>query len=388
MRKIVCYLSLSLLSPLLFASQPQPAPFQVNPALFKHSQPETLGLAFAKGTETFTVYKAQNNGDKYTNGAVLIGFKGKLYAQWQSSSQDEDAEDTWLAYSYSKNGETWSKPMVLADKWDDGIRTSGGWWTDGETLVAYINVWPKNLTPKGGHTEYRSSTDGVHWSKAKPVLDNNGKAVKGVFEQDPHKLDNGLIVNAMHRQPGVIVTPIYTEDPLGIAGWTTGKMENLPYKSADISRELEPSLFVQNNGTLTMIFRDQASSFKILASVSEDKGKTWSTPTLSNMPDSRSKKSAGNLPDGTAYIINNPTTDKTRIPLVITLSKDGKYFDKAFLLRAGGKDLQPLRYEGKYKRAGYSYPKATLWKDYLYVSYASNKEDVEITRVPVKNLSH
>ena len=123
-----------------------------------------------------------------------------------------------------------------------------------------------------------------------------------------------------------------------------------------------------------MIFRDQASSFKKLASISYDGGETWTMPTLVNTPDSRAKQSAGNLPDGTAYMINNPSETKTRIPLAITLSKDGFCFDRAYLLRAGGKDLQVQRFEGKYKRKGYSYPKSVIWQNYLYVSYATNKQ--------------
>lgn len=110
-------------------------------------------------------------------------------------------------------------------------------------------------------------------------------------------------------------------------------------------------------------------------------------PQLVDTPDSRAKQSAGNLPDGTAFMVNNPSGSKTRIPLVVTLSEDGFLFDKAFLLRSGNEsDLQPMRFEGKYKRVGYSYPKSVIWNDYLYVSYATNKEDVELTRVPIESL--
>lgn len=42
---------------------------------------------------------------------------------------------------------------------------------------------------------------------------------------------------------------------------------------------------------------------------------------------------------------------------------------------------------GKYKRIGYSYPKSVLWDNYLYVAYATNKEDIELTRIPLTSLS-
>ena len=77
--------------------------------------------------------------------------------------------------------------------------------------------------------------------------------------------------------------------------------------------------------------------------------------------------------------------DKRRAPLAITLSRDGRLFDRAWLLR-GEADLQPLRFAGRYKRPGYHYPKSVIWKDHLYVGYATNKEDVELTRVPLSSL--
>ena len=75
-----------------------------------------------------------------------------------------------------------------------------------------------------------------------------------------------------------------------------------------------------------------------------------------------------------------------RIPLVLTLSRDGNVFDTAYLLRSND-EMPPLRYEGSAKRAGYHYPKSMVYNDYLYVAYATNKEDVQYTRVPLSSIS-
>ena len=160
----------------------------------------------------------------------------------------------------------------------------------------------------------------------------------------------------------------------------------MPGSSPTMSRGIEPSWFSRSDDAVVMVFRDQESSFKKLASLSKDQGVTWSTPVLIKTPDSRAKQSAGNLPDGTAFMVNNPTGSKRRFPLVITLSDDGFFFDRAFRLRSGGNDLQALRVPGKYKRAGYSYPKSVLWQEHLYVGYTTNKEDVQLTRIPISHL--
>lgn len=361
-------------------------PFVVSDGLYDASNTVTLGLSVAAGTETVTVFSPTDATDRFSNGVVMTSFKGDLYCMWQSSKKDEDAADTWVAYSRSTDGgKTWSEPMVLIPTLENGYHSSGGWWVTDETLVAYINTWPSGLEPKGGYTQYMTSQDGLKWSEPADVKMADGTSLNGIFEQDPHAIPGGRIVNAAHFQPGLHVVPIYTDDPLGVSGWKKGAFSYTD--NGALSRELEPSLYSKADGTLVMVFRDQNSSFLKMAATSIDRGETWSKAVLTAMPDSRSKQSAGNLPDGTAYIASNPVDNKLRIPLVLTLSKDGTTFDHAYLLRANGDDIQPLRYEGSAKRAGYHYPKSMVAGDYLYVAYTTNKEDVEYTRVPLSAIS-
>ena len=366
----------------LFATDP---PFIVKDNLFDESNIDSLGLTTPKGIETVTVFSPVETTDKFSNGVVMTAFKDYLYCQWQSSAKDEDAQDTWVAYSRSKDGINWTEPMVIAPSIDNGYCSSGGWWVAGDTLVAYINVWPSNVSPRGGFTYYTSSVDGITWHEKRPVLMASGDTLKGIFEQDPHALPDGRIVNAVHFQPGLIISPVYTDDPSGIRGWIRSNFTNLKIDGG-ISREIEPSWYLRSDDTLVMVFRDQDGTFKKLASVSGDRGESWTEAVLTNMPDSRAKQSAGNISDSIAFFVSNPVNNKTRLPLAITLSPDGKFFDTAYVLRKAGAGIQELRFAGTAKRSGYHYPKSMIWKDTLYVSYATNKEDVEYTRVPTASL--
>ncbi|MBU2985200.1 exo-alpha-sialidase [Saccharophagus degradans] len=360
-------------------------PFALAPNVFDSAQPATLGLQPVPGAYTSTVFTARAGSNTYNHGAVLLPFKGELYVQWQSSARDEDADDTEVRFSKTSNHLSWSEPKTLAKSTASELVTNGGWWTDGETLVAYLNIWPKHLDPKAGYVSYITSTDGRHWSHPKRVKMQGGGYVNGVIEQDLKALPSGRVLTAVHTQPGLIAKPYFTDDPLAISGWREGHMTNLPHKPG-ISRELEPSWFLNAQGEAVMTFRDQGGSYKVLASVSRDNGESWSLPMETNMPDSRAKQSAGNLPDGRAYIVNNPSGVKARFPLVLSVSNDGKWFDEAWLLRAGDEDMPAVAFEGRYKRVGYSYPKSIVWNNAVYVAYAESKENIVVTRVPIDEL--
>ena len=358
----------NLLVLLLLASCRQQVPFELAEGLFDRNLPEY------PGAETFTVFRAEEGTDLYANGAVLTAFQGRFYCMWQASARDEDTPDTHLVYAVSDDAEHWSAPLDLAGP---GC-TSGGWWNAGDSLVAYVNVWPEGLEPRGGEAWYRASADGSEWSPLRPVRMADGSPLPGVLEQDPHRFGT-RIVGAAHFQPGLQVCPIFTDSPDGVTGWRKAAFEATPFKTQ--TRELEPSLFERKDGALVMVFRDQESSYKKLASVSIDRGETWTPAVETVFPDSRSKQCAGNLPDRTPFLIGNPGPEKDRSLLIIATASDGTTFDQAWTLRNNPPER---RYDGKAKTPGYSYPKAFVAKDFLYVAYSVNKEEIAVTRLPLK----
>ena len=147
----------------------------------------SLGLTMTEDTQTVTIFSPSEEGNHYANGVVMTAFKGRLYCMWQSSETDEDAPETCVMYSQSRNeGLTWSQPALLAAANDSSYCTSGGWISTEDTLTAFINIWPRNLQPVGGYTYYIKSKDGVAWSAPEPVRMADGLPMTGVIEQDPY----------------------------------------------------------------------------------------------------------------------------------------------------------------------------------------------------------
>lgn len=382
MKKII----LPILLAICLAVSAQDSRLRLADGLLDSTNTTTLGLSKSDAVEHFTVFAPSANSDHYANGAVLAMFKGVLYCMWQSSPKDEDSDDTWVAYSYSKDkGCTWSEPKPLAVPTSQHYCTSGGWLVRGDTLTAFIDTWEKGQDIRGGNTDYIISTDGLSWSKSQPVLMNDGSIMKGVLEQDPYALPSGRLVGASHFQPGLHVCPVYTDDPSGRSGWKRAHFEGTD--KGKQSRELEPSQFLRSDGTIVMLFRDQQSTFRKMAAFSNNNGESWSKPVVTDIPDARTKQCAGNLPDGTAYMVCCPVGSKQRYPLVLLLSNDGIIFDRAILLLSGEKEELPLRkYEGRYKTLGYSYPKAIVVDGYLFIGYSVNKEAIACCRIKLSTL--
>ena len=343
--------------------------------LFDLTDTVTLGLPKLSGCEKIVVHESLG----YVNNVLITAFAGKYYCMWQSSARDEDTPDTRVVYSTSIDGLRWEAPMDLALPTDSTFVTPGGWIQRGDSLTAILNYVCSLDRSKGGTAWYSSTYDGKEWTSSQPLLMADGSPLQGMFEQDPLQLPGGRTVGAAHFRPGLRVNPVYTDDPSALSGW-----KEAAFPDGEGS-PLEPSQYLAPDGKLVMIFRDQASSFLKLASVSEDQGESWTPPMKTNIPDSRSKQCAGTLPDGRVFWVGNPTGSKSRRILALALSADGYHFDKALLL-AGPEDLPPRRNEGRYKTLGYNYPKAAVLSDTLWISLSINKEDAALFRIPLNAL--
>ena len=332
----------------------------------------TLGLERLPDAERIVVHRS----DGYVNNVLLTHFRGEYYCMWQASERDEDTPDTKVLYARSRDGVKWCVPELLAAPTDSTFVSPGGWIARGDSLAAVLNYICAPDRSKGGTAWYCVTRNGVDWNAPRPMRMADGTPVDGLFEQDPLLLPSGRTVGAVHFRPGLTLNPVYTDAPSALEGWARSRFPE------GIGKPLEPSQYRLPDGTLVMFFRDQASSFVKLASLSTDQGESWTAPAPTNIPDSRSKQCAGNLPDGRVFWVGNPTGSKSRRLLVLALSDDGLLFDRAWLL-AGPEDLPARRHEGRYKTLGYSYPKAVVLNGFLWISFSVNKEDAALVRVSV-----
>ena len=136
------------------------------------------------------------------------------------------------------------------------------------------------------------------------------------------------------------------------------------------------------DGTWCKLYRDLGGSSCKYVSFSQDGGVTRTTATRTDFSDANSRSTAGVLPNGRVYVISN-VLPHGRNPLAVSLSEDGLTFDETALIR---NDALPVRFDGRWKDTGFQYPSSTVVGDSLCVMYSVNKEDIQMTRIPLSEL--
>lgn len=360
------------------------SPIRAAVGLFDHARPDTLGLTALPGEHTL-LYQATNDGYKYSHHPNLGVFQGRLFAMWSSGIEHEDDNGQRVLCCQSRDGVHWTEPVVLIEDPDgDGplACVAAGFHATDDVLTAYYTtITRKHETFERDRLHAVTSRDGQTWSKPQTLG-------QGFFIESPRRLRSGrLLMNGQYdtSRPHLM----FTDAADGLSGWQDAELP-----AAEGFSWPEPSWFQKAEGSVVMLFRRQTTNAQatLYASTSHDNGKTWTRPAATNFSDATARFAAGNLPDGTAYIINNPShaPDKNftfigrRNPLVISLSHDGVTFERAFVIRG---EATTMRFPGRNLKAdGWQYPAALIWQDHLYVICSVNKEDVGVTRISLSSL--
>jgi hypothetical protein len=354
-------------------------PFRAAADLFDTENLKTLGLKTAKGKHTL-LYRATDDGYKFCHHPNLVVFRDRIYCMWSNGLVNEDDAGQRILYSHSADGSSWTAPTQLTDHQNGkGICVAAGFHVAGEELVAfYTTTGGTNFNPDTC-LRARTSRDGQNWSEPR-------RLTSGFYIEGPQPLPGGRLLLAGEHVGEVRESKrmkfLFTDDQRGLADWRESKLKPISKPNLKVYGYTEPSFFLRPDGTVVATLRNYSGFLHTCTS--HDKGQTWSEASQTNYPDSTARTSAGNLPDGTAFIINNSMPKKfDRSLLTIGLSQDGQVFNRALLIRG---EPTKMRYAGRSKLDGWQYPNAVTWKDTLYVAYSINKEDVAVTQIALKDL--
>ncbi|MBK9168895.1 MAG: exo-alpha-sialidase [Bryobacterales bacterium] len=339
---------------------------------------DPMALPLVDG-RTSTVFRGEENISGFNLHSYIAHHDGKYWAIWSSSRVGEEDPDQHIRYATSTDGHTWSESATLvADP--DGPEGPARWiargvYVDNGTLVA-LGAYMESA-------DYGQRGKGEVWKALRLMRfewDGSAWQDKGVFADNcmnnfpPERLGNALAM--VCRDSNMDVKMALSETP-GVWNYTPIAAEP-PYDKMD-----EPTFYAASATEVHMIIRDNTRSGYVLRALSRDAGKTWTAPVRTNYPDATSKNFPGRLSNGWFFLINNPN-QKKRDPLAISFSRDGWVFEKPLAIRKGAPER---RFEGRAKGSGsLQYPHAIEHNGSLWAIYATNKEDIEVTQMPLTAL--
>ena len=364
---------------------------------------------FLQKTQTTNLLYATPETGTFNLHGFLRCYKGVLFASWDNQARDENTSGQHGVFRYSTDeGKTWSKQKRLFPPLADYVpasvakvpkpfQTSQGFAEVDGKLYAVTCV-DRALREKVYRFNEVSRTR-IGLLACEVRVDGTVGPVFWLSDESPEP------------EPGYPSIPAGNPSLVAKLNAYFKEPANLPQllfrprqwpDSDDEHRMTEPTQpWRLENGTWVRLYRNQGTVHattrpeieasrprRHYASFSFDDGASWTPPTRTNFPDTGARANSGRLPDGQFYVINNPLPMSARQGgrqmLAISLSKDGLSFDRMAVIKFAA---PPQRYEGKSKGAGgFQYPHSVVVGKHLWVIYSVNKEDVEVTRIPLAEL--
>jgi len=339
-------------------------------------------VRIATGTPQFGTYNHQSG---------ICKWQDRYWYVFSNSAVDEEVPGMRTMISSSEDLKQWSEPTCVApgDVDSEMWRQTGGVYPHGDRLVVFVQTkkfyHPTATAGMSGGDITREkhrvglfwSTDAVNWTEQNVADDCYW------FEAPKLTAESRLLCGGtLSNRPIVFLWP--GDDP-----FEQPELVPIPYDdfhSLDAGRFPygEHSWYQIDDGTIVLFMRNETDELRLRVSLSEDGGKSWTEPMLSDIPDSMSRVSAGRLADGRFYLVNNAIADLlNRVPLMISLSDDGYKFDQQLLLLS---EPTKISFPGALKAHGYQYPCTMVEEDRLIVTYSVNKEHMELLTVDVSKL--
>jgi len=317
------------------------------------------------------VFQGGAGGSGFNLHPYIAFHDGLFWCVWASGSADSTVANQGVRFATSKDGVVWSPGIVLAE---DPDGSSGPW----QWVASGLSVIDGNLTAFA--TLHRGRFQGDVWSEARVerfVWSEDRWIRQGVFAKDcliyypPLRVAGRDVV--VWRSPNAQFSTAVRK-----AGAMAWEIKPLPGPFPDY-RMSEATHYLDPEGRVHLIIRDQGASGFVYHTVSDAGGEVWAVPSKTNLPDAMSKNYADRLSIGWYYFINNSKNSGAhpRDCLTIVFSQDGWSYGQPKLLR---KDAPAVRHAGGAKIThSYQHAHAIEQAGRLWVAYATNMEDIEVS---------
>ena len=289
--------------------------------------------------------------------STLAETKDGLIVAWFGGTHERHPDvGIWISH-YHKD--RWTPPVEVANGLGFGTNRFPTWnpvlfQSKTGPVMLFYKVGPSPSTWWG--MLITSSDGGRTWSAPRRLPDG----ILGPIKNKPVQLANGDLLS-----------PSSTE---GEAGWRVHfeRSSDLgqtwtatpPWNDGKAIGAIQPSILFHARGKLQALGR--AKQGKIFEIWSEDGGKSWDKMTLTALPNPSAGTDAVTLKDGRHLLVYNHSS-KSRSPLNVAVSKDGKNWQAALVLE-----------DDPAAPNGFSYPAVIQTSDGLvHITYTWKRERIK-----------
>ncbi|MDR1060402.1 MAG: exo-alpha-sialidase, partial [Clostridiales bacterium] len=323
------------------------------------------------------VYYGDEFHGSYNHHNQIGKFKGLYYFAWSNGFRNEEDAGQRVLVASSPDGRAWGAPSPVVEA------APGTAWAhncvalsaDAEHMHVVVMseetehdetvTGMRRIKPEDAYIDVYRSSDGRRFEKAFSY----GKGIKWIFEAPRPVAQGGLLCLCTTKKDG----------PAALL-WPDGNMLSMPQVIPIAEPEGawfpygESTWYQLDSGRIMAFWRDEGMSCRLYWNFSDDGGRSWSAPILTDIPDSMSRAYAGRLADGRYFLVNNAVPILLdRRALTMLVSDDGACFDKVFMINDSPAEMRRL---GLLKANGHQYPCCLVDGGRLLVAYDANKEDI------------
>ncbi len=318
----------------------------------------------------------------------LIHHDDKFWSIWSDGPKVEDWPTQEVKYSTSDDGLQWSpaKSVTGTPAEPHAFIARGLWVRDGQLLALAARYRGKGAfgAPDQKQLEllaYRYNDANEQWERFGKLFDN------AINNFAPQKLSTGDWI--LTRRDSRFNVSVLIGGREAIDDWQSFPVVRIG--EVEGFRPDEPIFWPLHSGELYALFRDNGGSQRLFHSTSNDQGRTWDTPVLTNFPNSSSKLFSLKTTRGYRIVVLNANPKIGRRELHLAVSTDDRTFTHLVTLDVPSPPSIPKavsRIEKKFRSgiASLQYPHVIEHDGHLLIALSRGKVQIEVFRVKLDDI--
>ncbi|QDT89095.1 exo-alpha-sialidase [Gimesia algae] len=318
----------------------------------------------------------------------LIYHAGKFWCIWSDGPRIEDEPTQEIKYATSVDGVQWSKAKSVTGTPEKphAFIARGLWLRDGQLLALAAKYQGHGaFGPQDKkHLEliaYRWEPKQDKWVYEGQLYDN------AINNFPPQKLPSNNWI--LTRRDSRFNVSVLVGGVKSLGDWKSFPVVGVQQVKG--FRPDEPIFWVLPDKSLYALFRDNGNSQRLFFSTSNDEGRSWEPPVISNFPNAKSKLFSLATSHGYRVLVLNAHPKVNRRELYLAVSPDNKTFTRLAKLEIPSpaelpEEVASLKKEFRAGIASLQYPHVIEHGGYLFIAFSRNKVQTEVFRVKLSDI--